>query len=94
MSNKSSTVKVYVYDLSGGLANQFSKAFLGSQIDGIWHTSVVVYGKEYYFGTGISISKPGFSQHGQPMEIIDMGTTDIPEDDFNELLDELMIHWT
>ena len=24
--------------------------FIGKQIDGIWHTAIVVYGKEYFFG--------------------------------------------
>jgi hypothetical protein len=26
---------------------------LGKQIDGIWHTGIIVYGKEFYFGGGI-----------------------------------------
>lgn len=26
--------------------------FSGRKIDGIWHTAIVVYGKEYYFGSG------------------------------------------
>jgi len=24
--------------------------FVGKQIDGIWHTAIVVYGNEYFFG--------------------------------------------
>ena len=31
-------VKLFVYDLSGGLAKAYSQSFLGTSIDGIWHT--------------------------------------------------------
>ena len=37
------------------------------------HTSIVVYGKEYYFGQGIAVDEPGCTVHGHPLEIIDMG---------------------
>ena len=29
------------------------------QIDGVWHTSVVVFGKEFFFGGGILSEEPG-----------------------------------
>lgn len=56
-----SSVKLYVYDLSNGLARQLSLQMTGRQIDGIWHTSVVVFGKEVFYGQGISITAPGKS---------------------------------
>lgn len=31
----------------------------GRQFDGLWHTSVVVYGQEYFFGGGIQEATPG-----------------------------------
>ena len=39
-------VEVWLYDLSQGLARTMSMAFLGKQIDAIYHTGVVVYGWE------------------------------------------------
>ena len=36
-------VVLHVYDLSRGMATQFSPMLLGKQLDGIWHTGVVVY---------------------------------------------------
>jgi len=39
------TVTLHLYDLSGGLAEIFSQAVLGRQVDGIWHTGIVVHGK-------------------------------------------------
>jgi hypothetical protein len=51
-------VKLNVYDLSQGMAKSMSKSLCGVQIDGIWHTGIVVYGKEFYFGGGISYDPP------------------------------------
>ena len=51
-------VSLHVYDLSGGMAKSMSKQLVGKQIDGIWHTGIVVYGKEYYYGGGISYDNP------------------------------------
>ncbi|KAK7056967.1 hypothetical protein VNI00_002685 [Paramarasmius palmivorus] len=87
-------VKLYVYDLSNGLARQMSLQLTGRQIDGIWHTSIVVYGKEIFYGQGINITAPGRSHHGSPLNIVDLGTTDIDEDTFNEYLEELKEQYT
>lgn len=40
-----STVQLHVYDLTGGLAKQMSKGVLGIEIEGVWHTGIVVFGK-------------------------------------------------
>ncbi|KAH9847895.1 DUF862-domain-containing protein [Lenzites betulinus] len=87
-------VQLYVYDLSNGLAKQLSRQLTGKQIDGIWHTSVVVFGKEIYYGQGIDIVRPGMSHHGRPLQIVDMGETAIDEDTFNEYLEEMREHYT
>ncbi|KAI0643182.1 DUF862-domain-containing protein [Trametes meyenii] len=89
-----SKVQLYVYDLSNGLAKQLSRQLTGRQIDGIWHTSVVVFGKEVFYGQGISITQPGMSHHGQPLQVVDMGETAIDEDTFNEYLTEMREHYT
>ena len=39
LSDMSSSVKLYVYDLSNGLAKQLSRQLTGRQIDGIWLAS-------------------------------------------------------
>ncbi|KAI0074056.1 DUF862-domain-containing protein [Panus rudis PR-1116 ss-1] len=87
-------VQLYVYDLSNGLAKQLSLQLTGKQIDGVWHTSVVVYGKEIFYGQGISITAPGQSHHGRPLHVIDMGETDIDEETFQEYLNEMREHYT
>lgn len=50
---------------------------------GIWHTGLIVYGKEYFFGGGLqSMPHEVFVQmHGgeRPKEYIDLGFTDISQ---------------
>ncbi|TBU44488.1 PPPDE putative peptidase domain-containing protein [Dichomitus squalens] len=89
-----SKVQLYVYDLSNGLAKQLSRQLTGRQIDGIWHTSVVVFGKEVFYGQGILITAPGQSHHGRPLQVVDMGETAIDEETFDEYLNEISSHYT
>lgn len=42
-----------VYDITQGMAKNMSMMFLGQQIDAVYHSSLMVFGKEYYFGGGI-----------------------------------------
>ncbi|CAJ0749034.1 14503_t:CDS:2 [Entrophospora sp. SA101] len=88
----SQVVKLYIYDLSRGFARTFSMGLVGRQIDGIFHTSVEIFGKEWYFGQqdqGIFNTSPGQTILGAPQEIIDMGETEIPENIFLDYVDEL-----
>ena len=48
-----------VYDISGGMASNFSTALVGFHIKAIYHTSLQVYGKEYLYGGGIVTAVPG-----------------------------------
>ncbi|KAG1776191.1 PPPDE putative peptidase domain-containing protein [Suillus placidus] len=90
----SALVKVYVYDLSKGLAGQLSLQLTGKQIDGVWHTSVVAFGKEIFYGPGICETEPGRSHHGSPLSIIDIGETSIDEQTFVEYLSQIKEHYT
>ncbi|KPJ12379.1 PPPDE peptidase domain-containing protein 2 [Papilio machaon] len=47
-----SPVDLYVYDLTRGLAALLSPSILGRQVAGVWHTAVVVFGREYFYGSG------------------------------------------
>ncbi|PCH40280.1 DUF862-domain-containing protein [Wolfiporia cocos MD-104 SS10] len=89
-----SKVELYVYDLSNGLAKQLSRQLTGKQIDGIWHTSVVVFGREIFYGQGVCETLPGQSHHGKPLQIVDMGETALDQDTFNEYLTEMRQHYT
>lgn len=93
MSDDPKPVKVYVYDLSHGLASVYSPMILGTQIDGIYHTSVVFNNKEYYIDQGIKVcSAPGTTKYGLPKEVLDIGKTHVLEEILDEFLDELRAH--
>ncbi|KAG8530450.1 uncharacterized protein KY384_004952 [Bacidia gigantensis] len=77
-----------------GLARQFSAAVLGTQINAVYHTSLVFGGIEYYFGAGIQTSAPGSTHHGQPIENVSMGQTELPIEVIVEYLDSLKSIYT
>eukprot|EP01083_Nonionella_stella_P297512 1010240_1 len=92
-------VSVYKYDLSKGkvkeiLSNDVIKAVLDgagvadvSAISGIWHTSLVVFGQEYYFGGGIHHADPGETAFGTDFcTDIPMGPTTKTETEFDDFL--------
>ncbi|KAM5448341.1 hypothetical protein MaudCBS49596_005429 [Microsporum audouinii] len=82
-------VLLYVYDLSKGVARDLSLPLTGVQIDAIYHTSLVFDGTEYFFGRGIQQAVPGSTHHGQPMETINLGRTDLPMDVIAEYMQSL-----
>lgn len=82
-------VELYVYDLSGGMARQYSQALTGVQIDAIYHTAIVLNRVEYFFGQGIHRKIPGSTHHGRPMRVIKLGRTDLPMDVIEEYIQSL-----
>jgi hypothetical protein len=87
-------VELYVYDLSQGLARQLSSQFLGKVIDAIWHTGVGVYGKEYFFGGGIQSVPLKQSPYGTPVQVAELGTTQVPQEIFEEYLRDIQSRYT
>eukprot|EP00262_Sarcandra_glabra_P011173 TRINITY_DN26908_c0_g1_i1.p1 TRINITY_DN26908_c0_g1~~TRINITY_DN26908_c0_g1_i1.p1 ORF type:complete len:289 (-),score=48.53 TRINITY_DN26908_c0_g1_i1:86-952(-) len=94
MAEDGRKVSLHVYDLSQGLAHQLSTTFLGKAIEGIWHTGVVVYGNEYYFGGGIQHSPVGTTPYGSPLKVVDLGFTYVPKELFEEYLQEISPRYT
>lgn len=85
-----SDLHLYVYDLSKGMAKQFSAMFLGKHFDGVWHTGIVAFGQEWFFGNdGIDSCVPKGTILGEPNEMIHLGKTDLLEDDFLEVIQQL-----
>ncbi|GLE04436.1 hypothetical protein PINS_up013378 [Pythium insidiosum] len=90
-------VTLRVYDLSRGMARQLSPALLGKQIDGIWHTGVMVYGQEYFYGGGIQMMAPELvvARYGmQPVQQIPLGETRVPRDQFEAFLRSISPRFT
>lgn len=82
-------VELFVYDLSQGMARNISATFLGVQIDAIYHTSIVMGGVEYVYDGGVKTIQPGKSHLGRPMQIVQLGETQLPEEVILEYLDSL-----
>ncbi|KAJ5782682.1 hypothetical protein N7457_004456 [Penicillium paradoxum] len=63
-------------------------------MDAIYHTSIVLNGVEYYFGQGIQTAAPGSTHHGQPIEVVKLGTTELPTEVIEEYLGSLATIYT
>lgn len=82
-------VYLHQYDLTNGMARALSMQFIGRQVDAVWHTSIVAFGREHYFGQGISVAPPGATQFGQPHVRLLLGTTQLSLSLFTEFLNQL-----
>ncbi|RKO97338.1 putative pppde peptidase domain-containing 2, partial [Caulochytrium protostelioides] len=84
-----SPVSLFIYDLSNGLARQLSVALTGAFFPAIYHTGVVIFNREYFFGgNGIQSSAPGASPYGTPIERRALGNTTVTPQAWNEFLRE------
>ncbi|CAJ1351432.1 unnamed protein product [Effrenium voratum] len=83
-------VVLHLYDLSRGLASMLSPLLLHQSLEGVWHTGIVVYGKEYYFGGDIFYDTPANTGFGVPRLVIPLGTTLRQRDELHAfIVDEL-----
>jgi hypothetical protein len=82
-------VQLFVYDLSKGLARMISEGLLGTQIDAVYHTSIVIGDIEYVYDGGIKTVPAGKTHLEAPWQIIDLGETNLPMDVIMEYLDSL-----
>lgn len=83
-------VQLHLYDLSRGLASMLGPMLLSKDLEGVWHTGIVVYGKEYYFGGDIFYDTPANTGFGTPRLVIPLGTTLRQRDELHAfIVDEL-----
>ena len=66
-SSSSAPIHLYIYDLARGMTVQLSP-LLGFDLDGIWHTAIIAFGREWFYagGDGIVQTRPGESGLGTP----------------------------
>lgn len=72
-----------------GMARALSRQILGQELDSVWHTGIVVSGKEYYFGGGVQkINWGQFAQMDQlpPTEVLELGRTTKTQAEFENYL--------
>lgn len=76
------------------MARQYSRALLGIHIEAIYHTSIVIDNREWYFGAGIQSSSPGSTHHGAPIEVLALGTSSLPADVIHEYITSMRQEYT
>ena len=94
LSNPGYKVIVYQYDLTNGMAKAMSRGLIGKQVDGVWHTGVCVFGKEYYYGGGICVGKPKKTPYGYPVKELDFGYTTKTEADLKAYIKSINNQFT
>lgn len=76
VGTKPEVVELAMYDISGG-KGKYIPSFLtsGHKFEGIWHTGVLAFGKEYWYGGGVFQSTPAKTPFGEPLRIVRLGKT-------------------
>ncbi|XP_044759727.1 uncharacterized protein LOC123317322 isoform X2 [Coccinella septempunctata] len=83
-------VELYIYDLSMGMAKTLAQMFIGRPLEGIWHTSIVVFGREYLFNSnGVENCIPASTHLGKPLRVEVLGYTEVPYQVFLEYLNSI-----
>lgn len=63
----SEKVTLALYDITNGLARSMSMMIIGQQVDAVYHSSLIAFGREYYFGGGICCDPPRQTPFGKPL---------------------------
>ena len=73
-----------------------SQQLLGKEIEAVYHTGIVVHGKEYWFGQGLQCAPASHvqTQFGAPLRVEALGTTEVDEEMFRDFLREVQPRYT
>lgn len=62
----------------------------GKHFDGVWHTGIVAFGQEWFFGNdGIDSCQPKGTVLGEPNETLHLGKTELTEEVLTEQMENL-----
>lgn len=75
-------VSLHMYDLSSGSMRTWTS------IEGVWHTSVVVFGVEYFYNGRPVMDTPGKSDFGDVTKVLHLGTTFYKQDELHAFVSE------
>eukprot|EP00928_Gymnodinium_smaydae_P042973 TRINITY_DN28896_c0_g1_i1.p1 TRINITY_DN28896_c0_g1~~TRINITY_DN28896_c0_g1_i1.p1 ORF type:complete len:561 (-),score=26.52 TRINITY_DN28896_c0_g1_i1:323-2005(-) len=79
-------VLLYLYDISSSaIVNA-----VGGELQQIWHTAVVVFGKEYYFGKDAMFAQPGGTSFGKPTKAMRLGYTCLSDVDLCQHVEDIL----
>lgn len=75
LGRKPHPVKLLQYDISDKATKTLARLLFGRPIEGIWHTSVVVFNKEWWFGGRVFRSEIYSTPFGKPVKEIELPAT-------------------
>ncbi|EOB11587.1 hypothetical protein NBO_1039g0002 [Nosema bombycis CQ1] len=78
-----------VYDIGNEAITKTISLMIGKEIKGIFHTSVEVFGSEFYFQNKITMSLPNKTTFGNPVRIHTLGETSVTREMLEEYLEIL-----
>jgi Ca2+-binding EF-hand superfamily protein len=71
-----SKISLISYDISGSATKNLSRILFGRKIEGIWHTSILAFGYEWWYGGDCFQSRPFSTPFGPtPDRVEDLGET-------------------
>lgn len=79
-------VTLHFYDVSGGFAERWAPLLLGHAVEGIWHTGISAFGREYFYGGAILYHEPGMSSFGIPAKELHLGYTLREQDEIDNFI--------
>lgn len=68
-------VTLHMYDLSNGLGEKIAPYLISNNLEGVWHTGLCVFGKEYFFSRDTVFDVAGATSFGKPLRVISLGHT-------------------
>ena len=69
-------VSLIFYDISNRATKALSRLLFGKKIEGIWHTSILAFGYEWWYGGDCFQSRPFTTPFGPtPSRVVDLGDT-------------------
>lgn len=75
LGRKRSEVLLHMYDLSKGQAKEMAPWVVGQELEAVWHTGTVVFGKEYYYTKDTVFANAGTTSFGKPDRVVHLGFT-------------------
>jgi hypothetical protein len=69
LGRRKTPVELLLYDISNGVSKKFSGLLLGKRFEAIYHSAVLVFGSEYWYGGDVFRTEPPNTEiFGPPLE--------------------------
>ena len=75
LGRKPFAVNLLMYDISNKSTKTFAPLLFGQTIEGVWHSSLLVFEKEWWYGGALFRSKPYSTPFGRPVRTVRLGMT-------------------